>query len=62
MTPEMVIDEVKKLDAAQLLQIELLAHTLRLGKSKPRKKSDAFPYAGIDMSGYTFDREEANER
>ena len=28
----------------------------------PRKKSDAFPYLGIDMNGYTFDRVEANAR
>jgi hypothetical protein len=31
-------------------------------QGRQRQKSDAFPYLGIDMSGYTFDREEANER
>ncbi|GHS93113.1 hypothetical protein FACS1894139_01740 [Planctomycetales bacterium] len=28
----------------------------------PRRKSDAFPYFAIDMTGYQFDRSEANER
>jgi hypothetical protein len=26
------------------------------------RKSDLFPYLGIDMSGYKFDRQEVNER
>ncbi|GHV79414.1 hypothetical protein AGMMS49944_12050 [Spirochaetia bacterium] len=69
MTKEMVIDEVKKLDAAHLLQIELLARTLRLNKSRrretapiPDKPSVTDSLAG-SLAGFTGSLEDIrNER
>jgi hypothetical protein len=31
-------------------------------KDEKKQKSDLFPYLGIDMSGFKFDRAEANAR
>ena len=69
MTQEMVIDEVRKFDTAQLLQIELLARTLRLSKTRrheaapiPNKPSITDSLAG-SLAGFTGSLEDIrNER
>jgi hypothetical protein len=69
MTQEMVIDEVKKLDAAHLLQIELLARALRLSKSRRHETAPVINKPSItdslagSLAGFTGSLEDIrNER